>query len=149
MELTKEYRVEYAHRLKDHTGLCRNLHGHSGKIVVTFSGLPNKDTGMIVDFKEFGWLKAIVDEFDHALILQAGDPVLDYINAGVHENKIELMRTVVIEGPPTAENLCNILGKAILAYLHEYNKSAPMGVFLNLHSLVFYETEKNCVTQVY
>jgi 6-pyruvoyltetrahydropterin/6-carboxytetrahydropterin synthase len=145
MELTKEYRVEYAHRLKDHMGLCRNLHGHSGRIIVTFSGLPKKDTGMIVDFKEFGWLKDIIDVLDHATILQVTDPLLDILSAAVSQNKIDDMRLVVVEGPPTAENLCTSLAKSISDSISA--NSIP-GSFL-LHSVSFYETEKNCVTLVY
>jgi 6-pyruvoyltetrahydropterin/6-carboxytetrahydropterin synthase len=145
MEITKEYRFEYAHRLQHHDGLCKNLHGHSGKAVITFSGLPRKDTGMIVDFQDFGWVKKVVDEMDHTLVLQVGDPVLHVFSEALSLRKIVNMRIVAVDDPPTAEVLCGLLAKKINDALI-YNVGTKG---LILHSVSFYETEKNYVTLVY
>jgi len=49
MKIAKEFRWEMGHRLPEHTGLCRNIHGHSYRMVVEITGdvLAN---GMIIDF---------------------------------------------------------------------------------------------------
>ena len=61
--ITKEFHVEAAHFLPDHPGLCKNLHGHSYKMLVTVSHANKKydpDTKMAIDF---GTLKAIVNKY--------------------------------------------------------------------------------------
>ena len=40
MKIAKEFRWEMGHRLPEHFGLCKNIHGHSYKMVVEFEGEP-------------------------------------------------------------------------------------------------------------
>ena len=49
MFVKKTYWVEYAHRLQNHPGLCKYLHGHSGKVEVVFEGTMDDKTGMVSD----------------------------------------------------------------------------------------------------
>ncbi len=65
--VTKEVRFEAAHRLPYYDGPCRELHGHSYRLVIAAAGQVNPDTGILVDFYE---LQAIVqaevlDRLDH------------------------------------------------------------------------------------
>ncbi len=67
VSVTKSFTFDAAHSLTDYKGLCANLHGHTYKCEVTISGVRDKKSGMIIDFKN---LKAIINEtvmmkFDH------------------------------------------------------------------------------------
>lgn len=46
------HHVSFAHRLKNDSGMCRNLHGHTWIITVKILGKVQKITGMIEDFGE-------------------------------------------------------------------------------------------------
>jgi len=136
MLIEKTYYVDYAHRLAKHEGLCRNLHGHTGKVVVRFMGPLNLTTGMIVDFGEFKWLKDIVNLFDHTLVLDENDAILE----NLHFYNLALVK---MSGPPTAENIARFLADAIKKKLKELR----VGAFdLNLHSISFTETPGNTIT---
>ena len=57
MEVFKRFTFEAAHRLPNHPGKCRELHGHSYVLVVAVDRAVDPDSGMAIDF---GDLKAIV-----------------------------------------------------------------------------------------
>lgn len=105
--ITKEFTFDMAHRLPNHEGKCKNLHGHTYKMHLTFMGDLNKvkgdsSEGMLIDFKD---LKAIANEFidktmDHYCMVYKDDTAL----------KDFLMRngfaTTIVPFIPTAENMC-------------------------------------------
>ena len=105
MLISKTYSVDYAHRLKDHPGKCRNLHGHTGVFTITFSGDVKYEDGMVVDFGKFDWLKEIIDRLDHCLIIQITDPL--YIHLRNKESSLPSifgdMKFFTCDDPPTAE----------------------------------------------
>ena len=75
LAITKEFKWEAAHRISNHAGECRNLHGHSYKLFVTLSAESLNASDMIIDFKE---LKTIIEtqvlkKFDHALLLKQNE----------------------------------------------------------------------------
>ncbi len=104
MLITKTYSVDYAHRLKDHPGKCRNLHGHTGVFQITFKGSVKKD-GMIIDFGTFKWLEEIVSMFDHTVLLQEDDPMLDLLFPESDNCIFMGLRFVSFRDPPTAETI--------------------------------------------
>lgn len=59
VSITKKFEFEAAHKLPDHPGKCKNLHGHSYRLEVTVSSDKLNDQGMVMDF---GDLKVIVNE---------------------------------------------------------------------------------------
>ena len=77
IRVTKEFDFEAAHALDGYLGKCKDIHGHSYHLTVTFLGETIKDNnlshcGMVVDF---GDIKAVVKDkieplFDHRLILR-------------------------------------------------------------------------------
>lgn len=81
IRITKSFTFEMAHALWNYDGPCRNIHGHSYKLWVTVSGIPNPDPkhpkqGMVMDF---GQLKSIVREaiiyrFDHSVVISRNAP---------------------------------------------------------------------------
>lgn len=74
--LKVEYGFDSAHFLAGHQGKCRNIHGHSWKVVAEvesgFLVLEGESRGMVVDFSKLKKdLKQVLDSYDHALIIEA------------------------------------------------------------------------------
>ncbi len=108
MKIAKEFRWEMGHRLPNHPGLCKNIHGHSYYMIVEIEGevMPN---GMIIDFYDLGLIvKPILEKLDHAFIVYSKDKkVLDFLK----KNK---MKMVVSEYLATVENICaDITGRVV------------------------------------
>jgi 6-pyruvoyltetrahydropterin/6-carboxytetrahydropterin synthase len=96
-----------AHALKGYDGLCRNIHGHSYELLVTIIGVPISDKsstklGMIMDFGDLKKIvrRSIVDEFDHALVLNR-ESVEDF---GPLDAEF-FGRTILVDYQPTSENM--------------------------------------------
>jgi 6-pyruvoyltetrahydropterin/6-carboxytetrahydropterin synthase len=91
------------HRLQSHAGKCRHLHGHTYKLEATFIGHPNdapgtSTDGMVADFSALkACLALVVGDYDHAMVLERGDPAADACHA--------YSRLHVVNFPPTAERL--------------------------------------------
>jgi 6-pyruvoyltetrahydropterin/6-carboxytetrahydropterin synthase len=102
MKIAKEFRWEMGHRLPNHEGECRNIHGHSYKMIVELEGVPNKENGMIIDFYDLGIIiKPILEKYDHSFLVMNSDKVvLDFLK----KNK---MKRVVVDYIATVENICD------------------------------------------
>ncbi|MCM3127757.1 6-carboxytetrahydropterin synthase QueD [Paenibacillus provencensis] len=64
--VSKEFTFDAAHHLHCYEGKCKNLHGHTYKVVFGISGIPG-ETGITVDFgdvKEI-WKTQIEGHLDH------------------------------------------------------------------------------------
>ena len=70
MILRKEYGFEAAHFIHNHPGKCRNLHGHSYKLLVSIEGKVNPETGMIIDFDDLSKvvLDKVIVRLDHRFL---------------------------------------------------------------------------------
>jgi 6-pyruvoyltetrahydropterin/6-carboxytetrahydropterin synthase len=101
MKIAKEYRWEMGHRLPFHKGLCRNIHGHSYRMVVEITGELDKN-GMIIDFFDMNKIvKPIIEKYDHAFLCWKGDnKVKDFLA----KNK---MKKVMVDYQSTVENICS------------------------------------------
>jgi 6-pyruvoyltetrahydropterin/6-carboxytetrahydropterin synthase len=96
-----------AHALKGYDGPCRHIHGHSYELYVTVIGKPLQDdtspkNGMLMDFGDLKKIvrDCIVDEFDHALVLNkaSADEFLPL--------KSEVFgKTILVDYQPTSENM--------------------------------------------
>lgn len=133
IRVSREFNFEMAHALWNYDGACRSIHGHSYRLFVTVSGIPEADPnsplfGMVIDFGE---LKKIVQEhiiniFDHAVLLyREVDPEM-YVSMGQL-----LEKKIITPYQPTCENLVSEFALRI-------KKRLPEGV--NLQSLKLYET---------
>jgi 6-pyruvoyltetrahydropterin/6-carboxytetrahydropterin synthase len=121
-----------AHALKGYDGLCRNIHGHSYELLVTVTGIPVMDTtstklGMVMDFGDLKKIvrKSIIDEFDHALVLNresADDFNVDAEMFG---------RTILVDYQPTSENM-------LIDFVARLKDKMPEKV--KLHHLLLRET---------
>lgn len=91
--ITKTIRFEAAHKLPEHDGKCRRLHGHSYVMQITVAGRlveEGSKAGMVMDFGDLKQaIKPLVEEvLDH-----------HYLNETVPEKY----------HPTTAENLCRFV----------------------------------------
>lgn len=95
-----------AHALFGYDGPCKNVHGHSYKLAVTIKGEPvvetgNPKLGMIMDFADLKVIvKPIVDELDHATILNATTE-----HKHLAEKNLLFDKLVLVNYQPTCENM--------------------------------------------
>jgi 6-pyruvoyltetrahydropterin/6-carboxytetrahydropterin synthase len=108
VSITREFTIDAGHRVFNHEGKCRSLHGHRYVFEVTCTA-PALDTlGRVIDFSV---IKELVGEWleihwDHATILWDLDPINSAWgpNGALHGHKV-----YSISANPTIENLCRYL----------------------------------------
>jgi len=145
ISITRRLEFDSGHRIPNHAGQCRHLHGHRYAIEVTLTGEvadhPGKaDDGMVLDFGDIKRLtnQYVVEPWDHAFLVAKEDEGLVAFLATLPNHK-----TVVMEHVPTVENLAN----AAFAILQPvFSKS--FGGRLELSALRLYETP-NCWADVH
>ena len=127
--VTKTVRFDAAHILSDHTGLCKNLHGHTYRVDVSVA--QDADADMVIDFKELKKIanEVICDRFDHAFIYNTASEGESEIAAVVEKNG---MRTVAIPFRSTAENLAKMFYSDLKPHLP------------GLSSVKVWETAESC-----
>jgi 6-pyruvoyltetrahydropterin/6-carboxytetrahydropterin synthase len=137
MKIAKEFSWEMGHRLPFHQGGCRNLHGHSYKMIVELTG-ELESNGMIMDYYDIKELvEPIVSELDHSFIVNKND--IDLIEALKNLNSSFL----TVEFETTAENLCTyFLNKICSAKLPGNIRNVKVKVFET--ETTYAEDEKRC-----
>lgn len=99
---TKKFSFDAAHRLINHEGKCKYLHGHRYVCEVTFASKELNEMGMVIDFGHIkNRLGKWIDEnLDHNLILAREDRALINNLKGAIDQTIYIM-----DETPTAENI--------------------------------------------
>lgn len=72
--------IQYAHRFLNYEGEAQYLHGHSALLTIEVEGNVDDRTGFVYpcnSIKKHAW--DVIQNFDHALILQEEDPILPEI----------------------------------------------------------------------
>ncbi len=102
--ITKEVYFCYGHRLMEHSGKCRHLHGHSVKAAITVAAPRLNSHGMVRDFAEISEAAAqyIDRELDHNLLLHRDDPLIPALTEAGE-------RFSILEEHPTAEFLAQLI----------------------------------------
>jgi 6-pyruvoyltetrahydropterin/6-carboxytetrahydropterin synthase len=140
MEITRRLEFDAGHRIPNHNSQCRHLHGHRYAIEITLSGdiitaEGVSEQGMVMDYSEVKRIakEILVDAWDHAFLVWRNDTaVLDFLN-GLPGHK-----TVVLDAPPTAENLAMLAFRLLdTAYRDTY------GNHLQLARVRLFETPNN------
>ena len=140
MQITRRLEFDAGHRIPNHASQCRHLHGHRYALevtlagdIITTDGLP--ELGMLMDYSEVKSVarEQLVDAWDHAFLVYRGDTVvLEFLQS------LPGHRTVVLDVPPTAENLATIAFNILNpAYRDTY------GNHLHLERVRIYETPNN------
>lgn len=112
MNVTKIFEFSAAHKLPHYDGDCRNLHGHTYRLEVTFSGSPmteGSNQGMIIDFND---LKTIVEEYiikrlDHRYLNEVffnptAELMVDWI---WRELDVGLLRSYAVDGTDVSNDI--------------------------------------------
>jgi len=107
MKIAKEFKWEMGHRLPEHFGNCKNIHGHSYKMIIEFEGELN-ESEMIIDFYDIDRIiKPLIEKLDHAFMVNKNDSdVLAFLD------KIK-SKKLIVDFNSTVENLCNYALKEI------------------------------------
>lgn len=145
ISITRRLEFDSGHRIPNHDGQCKHLHGHRYAIEVTLTGEvadhPGKaDDGMVLDFGDIKLLtnQYVVEPWDHAFLVAKEDAgLVDFLNS------IPNHKTVVMEHVPTVENLAS-LAFALLEPVF----AKAFGGRLQLSSLRLYETP-NCWADIF
>ena len=172
-KISKEFDFCYGHRVWsqklnpdfsiDNRCVCRHLHGHQGKILVSLESNILTD-GMVTDFKHLNWFKKFIDDsLDHKFIIDQNDPMFNIIiptaaikgevpfikkpegysivdpglfKMTTNEPLIELLEGfVIVDFVPTSENLSKWLFDIVTKKMREIN--------VDVSSVQFYETPKS------
>jgi 6-pyruvoyltetrahydropterin/6-carboxytetrahydropterin synthase len=102
MTIYKEAYFEASHRLLNYTGKCYRLHGHQWRVEVWITGEVDSETQILVDYN---CIKQVVNQFDHQVILNRKDPMVESISA--------FQEVITTEGDPTSENLAGIIARLL------------------------------------
>lgn len=103
MNLTVEHSTSTAHRLMEYDGACSNVHGHNFKWEVEMKvEVPEDGSNMSIDFKE---VTDELDTVDHAILLNASDPLVDNVEA--------LGKFITFDGDPTCELVGDWMAKRL------------------------------------
>ncbi len=135
ISVTKIFTFETAHRISNYQGSCRNVHGHSYKLLVTVAAESPSADDMVIDFKVLKEMvkRQIIDKLDHTLLLKENP-----------ENKFLFKdfpdRIFWMQTEPTAERMVEWMGEQLKPLL-------PQHVFLSKISL--YETESSLVEMTF
>ena len=144
ISITRRLEFDSGHRIPNHGGQCKHLHGHRYAIEITLCGEianhPGKpDDGMVLDFGDIKRLanQYVVEPWDHAFLVAREDKtVVDFLSS------LPNHKTVLMEHVPTVGNLAN----AAFTILEPVFKKA-FGGQLQLSSIRLYETP-NCWADV-
>lgn len=108
MKIAKEFHWEMGHRLPEHFGLCKNIHGHSYKMIVKFEGELDEQ-GMVIDFYDVEKIIApIIDKLDHAFMVKDDDKLSLEFLGKLNSKK------VVVNFESTVENICKYISDKII-----------------------------------
>lgn len=118
MKISKDFHFSMAHRLPNHAGLCKNIHGHTYKVRLTFVGsnnledesTGNADEGMVVDFSDIKTIASPLfdDELDHGCMLcgKYDKDIIQFLRA-------KGLRVIDVDFVPTAENMAEWIYNAL------------------------------------
>jgi 6-pyruvoyltetrahydropterin/6-carboxytetrahydropterin synthase len=140
VRITRRLEFDAGHRIPNHDSQCQHLHGHRYALEITLAGellaTPGaSDEGMVMDFSDVRRIAqaTVVDAWDHAFLVYAGDRLVIDLLAALPEHK-----TVVLPVIPTAENLAAEAFRLLdAAYGDRY------GSGLRLERVRLYETPNN------
>lgn len=128
VRIGKEFSWEMSHRLTFHDGLCKNIHGHSYKLLIELFGDTDKN-GMLLDYYHIKRIvKPFIEKLDHAFICNKDDKdIIDFLSS--HNFKL-----YIIDDFTTSENMAKYFASLLAPEFAKYS---------NIDDLIVrvYETE--------
>ncbi len=100
MRIAKEFRWEMGHRLPEHFDKCRNIHGHSYRMLIELEG-ELQNNGMVMDYYDLKKvIKPVIENLDHAFLVYIEDKeIIEFLD------KMK-SKKVVVDFQSTVENIC-------------------------------------------
>ncbi len=129
LTVSKECQFDAAHVLTNHAGQCKNLHGHTYRVIVEVAeGADGRD--MVIDFKDLKQVMrdVILARFDHAFIFDEASVSECEIASVIAKHG---MRSVGLPFRSTAENLARYFFQELAARV-------------NVVSVKVFETPESC-----
>lgn len=132
--VTKKIMFCAGHRIMNHEGKCRNIHGHNYIVEIVASSDKFNELDMIVDFsiikeKLGNWIDK---NWDHAFIFNKQDKSMEWIFERIPEMKI-----FKLDRNPTAEIMAEYLLKDICPKVFQ-------GTNIIISKIVVWETDSCC-----
>lgn len=129
LTVSKQCQFDAAHVLTNHAGQCKNLHGHTYRIIVEVAEGPDGHD-MVIDFKDLKQVlrEVILERFDHAFIFDETSASECEIAAVVAKHG---MKRVGLPFRSTAENLAGYFYREVAGRV-------------NVSSVKVYETPESC-----
>lgn len=129
LTVSKQCVFDAAHVLTNHAGQCKNLHGHTYRVVVEVAELP-EGSDMVIDFKDLKQVlrEVVVERFDHAFMYHDASASECEIAAVIAKHG---MKSVGLPFRTTAENLAR-------HFFHALQER------VNVASVRVYETPESC-----
>lgn len=136
--------VAMAHRLVDHKGNCRFVHGHNYRVELTIQAPTLDDEGMVIDFGAFKPLDELLQsEFDHKLCLSGKDQIFNVTVDMLCKEGLD-SRIVSVPFNPTVENLASywmlLLKRKLSEILPESRRN-----LVSISKIKVWETENSWV----
>ena len=145
VRVTKEFHFEMAHALWNYDGACKNIHGHSYKLLVTVKGEPLNDPGkpkhgMIIDFGDLKKIvkSTIINRFDHTVVVNKQAPYEILQKMGQMFEKYEVM-----DFQPTCEKLVTYFADKIKEKLPENTQLQRLRLYETTTSFAEWFEEDN------
>lgn len=131
LTVSKECVFDAAHVLTKHSGQCKNLHGHTYRLVVEVEQV-DATSDMIIDFKDLKSVmqEVILDRFDHAFIFDTHSESESEIASVITKHQ---MKSVGLPFRSTAENMAGYFFEKLAAHV-------------NVRSVKLYETPASFAT---
>jgi 6-pyruvoyltetrahydropterin/6-carboxytetrahydropterin synthase len=122
MYVAKEFTWNMSHRLMAHSGLCKNIHGHTYKLRIILDGAIDVD-GMVFDYYSIAEIvQPVIDLLDHAFMCEAADGLMkEFLKANGFKH-------IIIENEPTAENICSWFADILVPKFQEYKNLFTMKI---------------------
>ena len=143
-EITRKLEFDAGHRIPNHNGQCRHLHGHRYCLEVTLRGHVNetsgaRDEGMIMDFGDIKKIMndVLIQHWDHSFFVAQTDTELIAFLKTIVDHK-----TTVMQAVPTAENIAQYAFDLLAPVLNNHFMKK-----LTLQRVRLYETP-NCWADV-
>ena len=137
IRITKQFSFETGHALYGYDGKCKNVHGHSYKLLVTVIGSPIEDLdnvkyGMVSDFTDLKKIvkEEVVDVFDHATVFNKNTPHIELAK----ELKDRGHHVILVDYQPTSENM-------VIDFVQKIQSRLPENI--ELFSLRLQETDSS------
>ena len=144
--VSKEFVFDAAHMLAGHEGLCRNIHGHTYKVLVEvfYKDIWNEEVitsgpseGMVVDFKHLkeALNQGLFDKLDHAFVYNSESA--STIETRLVDTMKELeLKTYAMPVRPTAEHMAKHFTEVIVNILQDTKEFKG----LSLRKVTVFET---------